>query len=247
MEESMIFVLLFVDKCYKTIYNKGSKKEHRNMKGLEVKNPIHSKEFISAFGENKFDYLKRYGYHDPLIKDMEPHYLVINIFNLFDEFYYDKDLFLKNLAKKFGNERFVVWNFFDPNFEYCREQWFGSTPEERLKVDKDGYVLLTHVCEAEDLDNIKKVGLIPFDQQNRESYWEDGNRAENSTSVVYLANNFTNSDMSVYGNVKLTVRVKASEIKYNKMNITDVNLFKYDEYVIDSVDAKNIVKIEFIN
>jgi len=193
------------------------------MKGIAVKDPIHSKEFITAFGENKFDYLKRYGYHDPLIKDMEPHYLVINIFNLFDEFYYDKDLFLENLAKKFGNETFVVWNFFDPNVEYCREQWFGSTPKDRLNVDKDGYVLLTHVCEAEDL------------------------RAENSTSVVYLANNFTNSDMSVYGSVKLTVRVKASEIKYNEMNITDVNLFKYDEYVIDSVDAKNIVKIETID
>ena len=212
---------------------------------LAVKSPLYEDDFISFFGRHKLEYLKAYGRLDPLVDNLSDWKLITNVFNLFDEFHTDRKRFLDKLAKLCGSERVVLYEFFDNDVERCRNLWLESTPQERLQVDKGGYVLLTHVCEAKDLASIERLGLIPLSCQGRPSQWENGNRANNSINVVYLANNFTNCNMSQYGQYRLTVRVKASDISYSPMAVTDSNLFKYDEYTINEVSPRQIVNIEY--
>ena len=96
---------------------------------------------------------------------------------------------------------------------------------------------LYHNCDYRDLPSILKAGILPVSKTGN-SRWDDGKRANNSESVVYLfkpigkQNSFTQ-----YGICLVEVETDATE---NIIDEFDCNHGKYAEYVTDSVPANRI-------
>ena len=89
-----------------------------------------------------------------------------------------------------------------------------------------------------DLDSILKNGILSLSSCENNN-WTNGNRVNNSTDVVYLFSpkTFVNS-FTQYG-VAL-VEVDVDYARKNQILDNDVNIGKYDEYIVPSVSVSEI-------
>lgn len=91
-----------------------------------------------------------------------------------------------------------------------------------------------------DLELIIKNGILSMDECGNNN-WDEGKRAENDTSVVYLfspigkQNSFPN-----YGTALLEVQCKAQE---NKIDKTDTHVDDYIEYITKRVEPSEIKRV----
>ena len=91
-----------------------------------------------------------------------------------------------------------------------------------------------------DLDSIIKNGILSIDECGNNN-WNEGKRAENDTSVVYLfspigkQNSFPN-----YGAALLEVECEAKE---NVIDKVDIHIDDYSEYITESVKPSEIKRI----
>ena len=91
-----------------------------------------------------------------------------------------------------------------------------------------------------DLESILEKGILSSDEIS--NYWENSNRANNSTSVVYLFKPISNLNTFIqYGLVLLEVEVE-NVVKVEFVD-GDINKDKYIEYVVDKVLPNQITKI----
>ncbi len=103
-------------------------------------------------------------------------------------------------------------------------------------------MILYKNVDINDLRSIIKKGIVPLDECG--TNWEDGNRADNRTDVVYLfspidpekCNSFVN-----YGLALLKVEIDFAE--ENKILQNDANNGRYKEYIIDRVQPDQIKAI----
>lgn len=92
-----------------------------------------------------------------------------------------------------------------------------------------------------DLESILEKGILSIDDCKNNN-WDDGKRAENSTSVVYLfsptseINSFTN-----YGSALL--EVECDDVRENEILEPDPHKQKYKEWIVERVEPKNIRRI----
>ena len=91
-----------------------------------------------------------------------------------------------------------------------------------------------------DLKSIVEKGILSL-EASRNNNWEDGKRANNDATVVYLfspageQNSFTD-----YGTALLEVETNAKE---KEMRSNDVHLGEYKEYVVKKVSPQQIKRI----
>lgn len=91
-----------------------------------------------------------------------------------------------------------------------------------------------------DLESIAKNGILSIDECGNNN-WNEGKRAENDTSVVYLfspigkQNSFSN-----YGVALLEVQCEAKE---NKIDKTDTHVDDYMEYITKKVEPSEIKRV----
>ena len=91
-----------------------------------------------------------------------------------------------------------------------------------------------------DLEPILQLGVLSLDASGNNN-WENNRRAKNATNVVYLfrplgvQNSFIN-----YGAALLEVDVEARRIE---MVSNDVNIGKYEEFIVDKIEPYQIRKI----
>ena len=102
-------------------------------------------------------------------------------------------------------------------------------------------MILYHNANINDLNSICEKGLLPMSITNN-NHWDCGQRADNSTDVVYLfnpifgqSNSFTN-----YGAALIEVDAKAEK---SKMLSLDHNFGKYEEYITPFVLPEQISRI----
>lgn len=91
-----------------------------------------------------------------------------------------------------------------------------------------------------DLESIAKNGILSIDECGNNN-WDEGKRAENDTSVVYLfspigkQNSFPN-----YGAALLEIQCEAKE---NKIGKTDTHVDDYIEYITKRVEPLEIKRV----
>lgn len=111
----------------------------------------------------------------------------------------------------------------------CKWRMFGG---EKMKFYKN-----VDVC---DLESIMKNGILSIDKCGNNN-WEEGKRANNDTSVVYLFKPLTEiNTFPGYGIALLEIECDATE---NKMTENDLHKDDYIEYVTKEVKPEQIKKI----
>ncbi len=94
---------------------------------------------------------------------------------------------------------------------------------------------------VEDLKAILTEGILPISKTGNDN-WEEGNRGNNSTEVVYLhrptgkQNTFTQYGIAL-------VEVEIDDAKENKLSDIDANIGKYTEFIADEVKPENITAV----
>lgn len=95
--------------------------------------------------------------------------------------------------------------------------------------------------DIKDLKSIVANGILPISATGNNN-WKDGNRANNSTEVVYLFDTTSVSNSFVkYGAALIEVEVEDAIISEIENN--DVNKELYNEYTVKKVEVANIKKI----
>lgn len=109
----------------------------------------------------------------------------------------------------------------------------------RMENGVDKMILYKNV-DICDLESITKNGILSIDECGSNN-WDEGKRAENDTSVVYLfspiskQNSFPN-----YGAALLEIQCEAKE---NKIGKTDAHVEDYIEYITKRVEPLEIKRV----
>lgn len=92
-----------------------------------------------------------------------------------------------------------------------------------------------------DLQSILSRGILSIDECGNDN-WNEGNRADNETNVVYLFNSIVGQSNSFprYGAALVEVDVDAQA---HEIAESDWNHGQYEEYIIDRVDPEQIKAI----
>lgn len=90
-----------------------------------------------------------------------------------------------------------------------------------------------------DLKSIMEKGILSMDESQNDN-WEDGKRADNDTSVVYLFDPIKRTSFPKYGVALLEVEVEA---EINMMGERDVHKNDYIEYITEKVAPEKIKRV----
>ena len=91
-----------------------------------------------------------------------------------------------------------------------------------------------------DLESILEKGILSINKSGNDN-WYNGKRANNSIDLVYLFKPLNKGDsFPKYGVALIECEVDATQ---NEINIHDINFGKYEEYVTEKVDVKDITDI----
>lgn len=91
-----------------------------------------------------------------------------------------------------------------------------------------------------DLKSILEKGILSMDECGNNN-WDEGKRADNDTSVVYLFSPIgTNNSFPKYGTILLMIECDAKE---NKMLDADTHKNDYREYITERVLPEQIKKV----
>lgn len=91
-----------------------------------------------------------------------------------------------------------------------------------------------------DLESIMQNGILSMDECGNNN-WEEGKRADNDTSVVYLFSPISKqSSFPSYGAALLEVECEAKE---NKIGKTDIHVDDYIEYTTKRVEPLEIKRV----
>lgn len=91
-----------------------------------------------------------------------------------------------------------------------------------------------------DLESIMQNGILSMDECGNNN-WEEGKRADNDTSVVYLFSPIgNNNSFPSYGAALLEVECEAKE---NKISKTDIHIDDYIEYTTKRVEPLEIKRV----
>lgn len=94
---------------------------------------------------------------------------------------------------------------------------------------------------VEDLKAILTEGILPIAKTGNDN-WEEGNRVNNSTEVVYL--HTPTGEQNTFAQYGLAlVEVEIDDAKENPMAEIDSNQGKYIEFVADEVKPENITAV----
>lgn len=94
--------------------------------------------------------------------------------------------------------------------------------------------------DIKDLPAILRDGILPISVTGNDN-WDDGRRAENSREVVYLFDAERGSSFINYGAALIEVDVDGATV--NGIGESDANAGAYTEYIVDRVDAADIVAV----
>lgn len=94
-----------------------------------------------------------------------------------------------------------------------------------------------------DLKSIATKGILSIDECGNDN-WDDGNRADNATDVVYLFNPIAGQPNSFprYGAALVEVEVEV-DAQRHEIEDTDWNSGLYEEYVVNRVNPEQIKAI----